>query len=634
MLTLWVPFIPNWNTFIHMWRVDLAASIFLLASLFYIAAKNIKPINISLDEKRFLILPMLVFILWSSLSMLWAPSWKSALHHSLIWSEYLIFYIIVRRLIDHGKNYRILMTMFAGLFVVFAVPAIIDYCLFLIFGSGTSIGIRFAKYGEQVNALAPLLTVGVLSLKGKRFALGLTALAAMWLLIFSSLGRINIFLFVCGMLAVAASIFAFKKFHKHRRKMLVVIAVLILSPIPMHVFTLLSDDANIPIVRRVSDDAGISSSNNFRKLMTTLSLAMFEEHPITGVGADNFGMQVNNYRSVYGSQNTGDVNLANAETEIPERSHNEYLQILAELGTVGGLIFLWILIGVGLLGFRLLNRRTSLQTIAAVIGIGLFLASSLVSSYSFRLIQNGFVFFFVLGVAAKYLLKPKANEADQYNFPAFKIKAAYALGMTACVLLIVYSTIRVVSVAYAQKANYIQDIDAAMPLYDTAIQLDDENPYPYFYLANRLFDAGRYAEAIPNYQRTIKMGHVTSLIFSYLASAEILSGDPIGAENTFAEAVKLYPRSAFVLTRHAFFLEINQKHAESQAELERARAIDKSAVETWWTIMNDGTQKAADNAFSDKELRPIMDLKPYDAIYATITERQLRFPAEKQKAPF
>src|SRR6186997_2223176 len=98
LLANWLPFIPAWYTFVHMWRVEIAASIFLAGIFIWLLANpdKVKLDLISRDEFRFIILPLLAFILWSFLSAIWAPFWKSAIHHSLIWIEYLAFYLLFR----------------------------------------------------------------------------------------------------------------------------------------------------------------------------------------------------------------------------------------------------------------------------------------------------------------------------------------------------------------------------------------------------------------------------------------------------------------------------------------------------------------------------------------------------------
>jgi tetratricopeptide (TPR) repeat protein len=330
--------------------------------------------------------------------------------------------------------------------------------------------------------------------------------------------------------------------------------------------------------------------------------------------------------------------LAEAESYIPERSHNEYLQITAELGLVGIVIFSWFLFGIAVMGFRLLRnfRSSSPYAIAAMIGIGAFLVSSLVTSYSFRLIQNGFVFFFVLAVAAKLLLKNNKTESPTPVVATkMRMRSALAAGCIACVSLAGLSIIRVSSTAFTQQANRTASINDALPVYRRAMTLDTTNPEAPYFLGLRLIDAGRYSEAVPYLKESIKVGKARSTDFSFLATAQSLSGDNDGAAQTFAEAAGLYPRSVFVLTRYAALLEANGKTAESRQQFDRAVRIDRRAANTWWALINNGTQAASDLAFKNPdEHEVVMDLLPYDAIYAIIAERDIRFPNERQKFPW
>ena len=118
-------------------------------------------------------------------------------------------------------------------------------------------------------------------------------------------------------------------------------------------------------------------------------------------------MQVNNYRVEYAAVHPDDPNLAFAENEIPEHAHNEFLQIAAELGVVGSLIFLWFFSGIVVMTYRAASQSAAALPLSncsnsGSVGVHLQFARS---AYSFRLIQNGFVFFFVLAVASKLLLR-------------------------------------------------------------------------------------------------------------------------------------------------------------------------------------------------------------------------------------
>src|SRR5437763_12042229 len=79
ILSLTASFQPVWNTFMHSWRFEFFASIFLVASLGYCLYQDREqglPVGVSQNEFRFVVLPMCALICWSALSATWANSWK------------------------------------------------------------------------------------------------------------------------------------------------------------------------------------------------------------------------------------------------------------------------------------------------------------------------------------------------------------------------------------------------------------------------------------------------------------------------------------------------------------------------------------------------------------------------------
>jgi hypothetical protein len=92
------------------------------------------------------------------------------------------------------------------------------------------------------------------------------------------------------------------------------------------------------------------------------------------------------------------------------------------------------------------------------------------------LIQNGFVFFFVLAVAAKILMRGDAQQHQSRSSSKINIRAYSAVGLAACLILSAYWSIRLYSSYLTVEANYTQDFDQATSLYTLASKLDDENP--------------------------------------------------------------------------------------------------------------------------------------------------------------
>lgn len=637
LLATWIPFIPAWPTFIHMWRVDLAASLFLFLTLGYLLARSRQisvRFSIATSEFRLIVIPLAAFIAWSGMSIMWASSWKSAAHHTLVWSEYLIFFLLVRYLVDEDRHLSKLTTVFTIALVLFSIPAIFEFLALTVFGGETQFRGRYAKYGEQIVTLLPLLIVGAMRLQGRRLYAGITAVVLLWLLIYCTAGRVNIFLFGCVMASLAVVYLLFRRLSRYRIRFAVCLLLLIAAPVPLFVFSLGVGKADVPLLDRYSDSTGNAYSRDFRLLMNSVSLEMIGTHPLLGVGADNYGMEFNKFREQYAGSHPEDPNLAYGEVGIVGHAHNEFLQIAAELGLVGVAIFAWFLAGIGVIALRALhdlrNGRSPVAA-AAVIGLMMFLASSVFSAYSFRLMQNGLVFFFVLAVAAKAVSRkrePRSSGSMAWSETS-RFRMAVATGMAVCIFLGGYSSLRVASVILATRANHTQDIEQASHLYRLGMRLDDENPDVRNNLAMRFFQEDRFAEAVPLLEESIRIGRAQSTDFSYLASARSLAGDDAGAEETFASAARLYPRSAFVLTRYAALLRINGKSPQSDLVFGRALAIDRPAANTWWTIIDRGSQAATDLAFKSSDYKPVMDLQPQSSMYAVLDERHVKHPEER-----
>lgn len=634
LLSIWFSTFSYLQVFLLPWKVELAASLFLIFTLLFLLytyfSVDLK-ISLSHTEIRYLVVPITLFIIWSSLSAFWGYSWKAAAYHTLIWLEYLVFYLIVRHVVSIKDGFKTLIKFTTFVFVLMALPAIIEYCAFIIYAGSTTLGIRFAKYGEQVVTLIPLVFVITLRHDGKKFALGASAVTIFWLFVLSTLSRTSLLLCLAGISATVLLVFALRQFHRYRRKTITIILIAAFSTFLIHSLSFLAEKPNVPIIARVSDNEGISYSNNFRKLMTLISLEIFKTHPFVGIGADNYGIAFNEYRAIYADKNPTDINLKVSENEIAERSHNEYLQILAELGIVGGIIFMFFLGSVGIMSFLAVRhyRQFSLIPLAALIGAILFLISSLVSSYSFRLMQNGLIFFFVLAVAAKYLLRDNPG-FRKIIIPSSYFKAACCAGITACLLLGVYCSMRAASVYYARKVVELTDLEQAMPLYEKSFSLDELNPDAHFDLGINLLNAGRYDEAAHQFRQSIDIGRASSGSYSYLSTAQYLAGDTTAAEKTFAEALKLYPLSPFVRTRYAYFLQLNGKKSDAEVQLDKAQKLDRKQANSWWSLINEGIALTTEKAFKNKdEFAPVMDLVPGDSLAAVRAEREMRFPSEK-----
>ena len=335
-------------------------------------------------------------------------------------------------------------------------------------------------------------------------------------------------------------------------------------------------------------NAGNSISQNVRFLFAGVGKEMFFDNYLTGVGADNFGLEFNKYRAVFSSKPENKDNANQQEEYLPERAHNEYLQILTELGITGGIIFLFLLGGILKLGFAEIVKkrfeRSNILTHSAIGGIVAFLVSSCFSSFSFRLMQNGLIFFFLLAI----LLRNFAVEKDQEKQNKLTINPQLKLifvsiALVGCLSLIIFSGLKAISQYFVCQAEKQENFEAAQYYYENAILLDPANASANNSFGMRLLNEVNYAKSAAQFRQSVKKGANDSVSYSYLISAQLLADQPQQAVNTASEAVAIFPYSVFLRVRYADLLNKFNKKTEAENQLAIAGQINKKQAETWWT---------------------------------------------------
>ena len=580
---------------------------------------------------------MLGFIVWSGGSFGWANFPLASVHHTLVWTEYLLFYLLFRQLIAKTADLRLIFYGLMPVVWLVGLPAIIEYYGSVALGNpANGIGNRYAQYAEIMNAVLPLALAVAVRSKGVLFRLGLLTALIICLLDVSCLSRAALILLAFVTIFFSAMIFCFKQFASCRRRLLKIIITLIFVPVGLQIFPFIYSQ-QIPVLERYKYKAHIEESNGTRPFFFGIALEMVAAHPLTGVGADNYGYEFDSYRAIYGDQHPGSPYMNIAENEAAERAHNEFAQIAAELGIVGLAFVAVLLVGIGYLSFIALRRRRfSLYGNAALLGIFSFLLSSMVTSYSFRLAQNGTVFFFLLAVAV-FTLVPKKSGAES-DFDAARraklfLRPIYGFGAAACGLMIIFCVTRVLSVSYVERAAVETDIETAGRLYQTASRLDKEDFRAYFSYGLKLIEEGRYAEAIPFMRRSVGVRNTRVTDYSILATAQTLAGDNQAATETLEQCVRRYPLSVFARTRYALLLKDIGETAASDEQYAVALEINPENARTWRNLIGRGAKAATEAAFADSSNTQIMDLKPELAIYAVIMEREIVHPEEKFVIP-
>lgn len=620
----------------HPWKVELTLSFILTLTIagFYFFKQN-DSLNFSIDRKVifWVIAPLGVFTLWSAASALWANSTESVIHHTLVWAVYLVFFLFAAKITTERKLLKISLTALSLFLGAIAVQCIVEHT----FSAEITevFGFRFARYAEIHAAVLPLFLSFVLRLNRKHLWWSVFLVSSVWLAILFSMSR-GAFLSAIAGLSVFIILRLFTKTDSSEKKRLVFAAlglaiVAFLIQFPLFTSGEQRETTLTRLTSQKTDDVDNSLEKNVRFLFARVGLEMFKNNTITGVGADNFGLEFNNYRTIFSADEKNKSVAAQQEALIPERAHNEYLQILAELGVVGGIIFLCFIFGIFKLSFaQLKERRVARNNIlahAAIAGIIAFLISSLFSSFSFRLMQNGIVFFFLLALLLRNYFSTKSPEAN-ISYKISRFKAIVAFSILLCLGLLTLSSLKATSQYLVYNAETERNPDTAEIYFKKAAVLDPANASANYSFGLRLLSDGKYAESSVQLRKGIEKGLNSTPSYSILATAQILSGNSPAAEDTLREAVTIFPYSAFTQVRYASVLKTNGKNLESDKQFQIAKQINLRQAETWWTFINDGAAAANKDSLYNKDAVGLDNLYPAQAVPLVLAEREILHPEE------
>ena len=190
------------------------------------------------------------------------------------------------------------------------------------------------------------------------------------------------------------------------------------------------------------------------------TIEMIKENLFLGSGFGNFKYVYPRYRD------RGEWTLSGLNTRV-EQAHNEYLQILSEVGIIGFLVFAWILFMVGRMSFQMIRKedfdRPFLVASALTMGI---LATLLQSLFDFNL-QNpasGVTFWMAVGfLEVVYFSAGKARGQTAAPPVSFSIgskvlRGGIALTVLACLAVGIFFSVRpAVGDYYLKWGRYLAD---------------------------------------------------------------------------------------------------------------------------------------------------------------------------------
>ena len=569
------------------WRLELATAVLLvMASVWFLTKRKAAIEKLAFPDKSIVVAMwcLVGFAGWSALSAIWGFSRASVLLHTLTWISYiaaLLFTLVIVR-------FRGGLSAIVNAFLVTAFVAAL-VCLYDIYSLADplrqigSIRIKYARFAECFVTIAPVLWAWTFySRKKGAITIGAGWLMA-WLVVMLSASKGAFLAGIIGHIVFLAGSLILTK-YPIRKRLLATAGIWLAFTIAVQ--AAIATFTTIPTATGyISGESDPSRETTLMRLFTwKVGLEMAADAPILGVGANNFGIAFNKARIAYFSERPEDNSPEIAEWYTVERGHNEFLQILAELGITGLGLFILAFGSFGLLvAKRLVKNPRSFSPLlwGSIAGMTAFFASSFVSSFSFRIAQNGVFFFIVFAIAMIEVSKLSSSKEVSTN-GVVPVTAFAIVGTFGLLLLMVG---RAYSNQLIATAAGISDLDSSLPFYSRALSLDPDNIHAYQRLADLYAHQGLAGDAAKNMRWMIERGGGTTLNYAILAGFYSEAREYVPAEKAFKEAVAIYPNSVFMRSSYAVYLDERNKPAEADEQLSRGALIDQGQSNGWYSLL-------------------------------------------------
>ena len=500
---------------------------------------------INREEIRFtstpLNFPILSFVSICVLSLLWSNTFFTSLKElPLFLAGPLLYFVITNNIRGKQQISRIISAvLFVG--AIFGIYGILQYNGIDFYFWGHNVGRNqvFGLFGN-VNYFAEYLIVPLplaISLffvtknKNRKILLliGILVMGTAIILTFTrgsylATGISSIFIFFLFLFSRG------KGFLKENKKLFMIVLIVIIITSSLFIIpTPLSKPGTVisQIKGRVSISGLINEfSSGSRIAIWKFTGMMIKDHPILGSGIGTYKYNTLRYQAKFFEQ--GD-NRSIYPYGFAEKSHNEYLQLWTELGTIGLAIFLWLIIAFFNYGIRYLKREKDEQMWGATIGLmGAVVAVLVDSIFGFPLHLPATIVLFWLFIGLTMVMELK----DEVNIKKINISRLKLYLYIGIILLTIFLCVTVIRPFMARTYWYYGDKEIKNQNYDKAIRIYEEalkwDPYLgalYNDLGTIFTERGLYDAALTNFEKTAKYSDFPGLpqnfAVIYLAKGEL-----------------------------------------------------------------------------------------------------------------
>jgi len=405
---------------------ELLAEILVLLALMFWGFRMINRGELKLISTP-LNFPILSFMAICLLSLIWSNSFFISLKElPLFLTGPLLYFIITNNISDEQQINRILniILIVGGLFGIYGILQYngIDFAFWTgnigrhhVFGLFGNVN-YFAEYlivplplaislffTVQNRTHKILLLVGILVMGG---SLILTFTRGSYL----AIGISSIFMFLLYLASRGKSFI-----REYKKIFILALAFIILATFIFVIPNPLNKPGTVisKINSRVSVTQLTQSSSIKRRIaIWKFTVMMIKDHPLLGSGIGTFKYNSLKYQAQFFSQGENRTLYPHG---FPDKTHNEYLQLWAELGIIGLGIFIWLMVSYFNYGIKLLKKIKDNYKQGIIIGLMGSIMAVLVDGifgFPLHLPTTIVLFWLVLGLTVAVGLKNEVNARE------------------------------------------------------------------------------------------------------------------------------------------------------------------------------------------------------------------------------
>ena len=326
-------------------------------------------------------LPILSFIVICVLSLIWSDSFFVSLEElPLFLAGPLLYFIIVNNIYDERQINRIIGAVIIVGFL-FGIYGILQYngIDFLFWIGNVERGKVFGLFGnagyfaEYLILPLPIAISLFLVSKNKTIKIllliGILIMASTIALTFTRTSYLSLVISFIFMLLLFAISRRKRLFNENKIIFIIILTAMVIIVSLFVIPTSLNEKGTVlsTIKERVSiSQLGSEFTTGRRAAIWKYTILMIKDYPLLGSGIGSFQYNSLRYQAKFFDQ--GD-NRALYPYGVADKTHNEYLQLAAELGIIGLIIFIWLIFAYFYYGLKILKREKERYKQGVIIGL-------------------------------------------------------------------------------------------------------------------------------------------------------------------------------------------------------------------------------------------------------------------------